>query len=312
MTVRRGLNRWLNLFKLQVRQPVPHTRFVLPWPLQKQTLSRRAALSLPWALAPVLAGASGPQWTLLSHRGVYSRSVAENTGAAAEEAIRRGYWMMETDLRRSADGRIVIQHDSSFKRICGVNRKVSEMTWPEIRSLRSEPGGERPLEFAEMAAIARGRIGLWLDIKEQTADQQFLAEIEATLRENRLLDNAIIGINPVATPFFRGRVTTAATVQTLFYEPARQDLAKDTVLVEGLGFTLSDESVRWGLERNFRVIPFVGTSQYPGVDGVAPGTAVIKRLQSAGVTTFMIDSVFEPLFRGFPAKPSTQPKKEQL
>jgi hypothetical protein len=252
-----------------------------------------------------------PEWTLISHRGVYNADIAENTAAAAEEAIRRGYWMMETDLRRSADGRIVIQHDSSFKRVCGVDRKVSEMTWPEIRQLRSSPGGERPLEFAEIATIAKDRIGLWLDIKEQAADQIFLSQIEAVLRDNRLAERTIVGINPVATPFFRGRVTTAETVQTLFYETSRPNLAHETVLVEGLGFTLSDESVRWGTDRNFRVVPFVGTSQYPGADGVPPGTAVIKRLQSAGVTTFMIDSVFEPLFRGAPAKPTTGPKKER-
>jgi hypothetical protein len=261
--------------------------------------TRRTALRIP-SLALVSTvfsrAATPPRWTLISHRGVYNAKIAENTAAATEEAIRRGYWMLETDLRRAADGRIVIHHDSSFNRICGVDRKVSELTWPEIRSLKSTPGGEPPLEFAEITAIAKGRIGLWLDIKEQTADQAFLSEIEATLRENQLLDRTIVGINPVATPFFRGCVTVAEPVQTLFYETAKPNLAHESVLVEGLGFTLSDESVRWGLDRGFRVIPFVGTSQYPGRDGVPPGTAVIRRLQAAGVTIFMIDSVFEPLF----------------
>jgi hypothetical protein len=276
------------------------------------SLSRRETLRLPLALAPAAFAKSAavPEWTLISHRGVYNSGIAENTAAAAEEAIRRGYWMMETDLRRSADGRIVIHHDSTFKRTCGVNRRVSEMTWSEIRSLRTMPGGERPLEFSEMAAIAKGRMGLWLDIKEQAADEAFLAQIEATIRENGLADRTIVGINPVATPFFRGRFTTAETIQSLFYETGRPNLARETVLVEGLGFTLSDESVRWGMERNFRVIPFIGTSQYPGIDGVPPGTAVIQRLQSAGVTIFMIDSVFEPLFSGFTAKPNTKIKEK--
>ncbi len=285
---------------------------MLPRRFSISSFTRRETLRLPLALAPFAFAkpAPLPEWTLISHRGVYNSAIAENTAAAAEEAIRRGYWMMETDLRRSADGRIVIHHDSTFKRTCGVNRRVSDMTWSEIRSLRITPGGERPLEFSEMAAIAKGRIGLWLDIKEQAADEAFLSQIEATIRQNGLADRTIVGINPVATPFFRGRLTTAETIQSLFYETARPNLARETVLVEGLGFTLSNESVRWGIERNFRVIPFIGTSQYPGIDGVPPGTAVIQRLQSAGVTIFMIDSVFEPLFSGFPAKSKPESKEK--
>ena len=252
------------------------------------------------------APASG--WTLISHRGVYNEKIAENTAAAAEEAIRRGYGMMETDLRRSADGRIVIQHDATFKRICGVNRQVSELTWAEIRNLKATIGGERPLEFAEIARIAKGRIGLWLDIKELAADRVFLSEIETVLRDNQLADRTIIGINPVATPFFRGRVTIAENVQTLFYMPSTPNLTREEILVEGLGFSLSDESVRWGLDRGFRVIPFIGTGHYTGKDGVTPGSAVIRRLQSAGVTIFMIDSVYEPLFNS-PATPRKETNK---
>ena len=253
---------------------------------------------------------ANPAWTLISHRGVYTSQFAENTAAAFEEAIRRGYSMIEIDLRRSADGRIVIHHDATFRRVCGVDRKVSETTWNEIRDLRSHPGKERPLEFAEVATQARGRIGLWLDIKEQAADEKFLSQIEETLHQNQLIDRTIVGINPVATPFFRGRVKIAESVQTLFYETGRPDFGRNTVLVEGLGFTLSDESVRWGLDRQLEVIPFIGTSQYPSRDGVPPGTAVIKRLQAAGVTTFMIDSVFEPLFVSGPANFPMKTKKK--
>lgn len=186
----------------------------------RSLVSRRRLLRTAATLsAAVLLPASAkphPSWSLIAHRGVYNAAIAENTRAAMEESIRYGYSMIEIDIRRSKDGRIIIQHDASFRRVFGVNRGVAELSWPEIRQLRSTPGDQPPLEFEELAEILRGRIGLWLDIKIDDPNPDFLARIERVLRESRLSSQSIIGINPVGTPFFRGRMKTVESIQSLF------------------------------------------------------------------------------------------------
>lgn len=279
----------------------------------RSLVSRRRLLRTAATLsAAVLLPASAkphPSWSLIAHRGVYNAAIAENTRAAMEESIRYGYSMIEIDIRRSKDGRIIIQHDASFRRVFGVNRGVAELSWPEIRQLRSTPGDQPPLEFEELAEILRGRIGLWLDIKIDDPNPDFLARIERVLRESRLSSQSIIGINPVGTPFFRGRMKTVESIQSLFYSPAQTDLSRTAVLVEGLGFALSDESVRWGLERNIPVVPFIGSNHYPKTNPLPPGSAAIRRLQASGVTTFMIDSIFESSFLA-PSLPTDPIKKD--
>src|SRR5690242_14371906 len=102
--------------------------------------------------------ADTPTIELIAHRGgIVDDHRIENNLPGIEEAIRRGYWMLEVDLRESKDGRVVVHHDPDFQRYYGDPRRVAEMTWNEIKSLRSTPGELRPLEFAEYAAACRGK-----------------------------------------------------------------------------------------------------------------------------------------------------------
>ena len=46
---------------------------------------------------------------LIAHRGgIVSPKYAENSPAGLEAAIRRGYWMLEVDVRETKDGRLVV------------------------------------------------------------------------------------------------------------------------------------------------------------------------------------------------------------
>ena len=72
--------------------------------------------------------------TVTAHRG-YSSEYPENTMAAFRAAAEAGADCIELDVQQTADGVIVVMHDSSLKRTTGVNRPVWDMTWDEIREL---------------------------------------------------------------------------------------------------------------------------------------------------------------------------------
>lgn len=60
---------------------------------------------------------------VVAHRGL-SGIERENTCAAFIAAGNRSYWGIETDVRRTADGHIVVNHDRSLLRVSGVEMTV--------------------------------------------------------------------------------------------------------------------------------------------------------------------------------------------
>jgi glycerophosphoryl diester phosphodiesterase len=71
---------------------------------------------------------------MISHRGM-AGSAPENTLAAIDEAIRRGAQFVEIDIRRSADGVIVLMHDQAVDRTTNGQGRVGELAWDEISTL---------------------------------------------------------------------------------------------------------------------------------------------------------------------------------
>src|SRR3954465_13230445 len=70
-----------------------------------------------------------------AHRGGAS-DAPENTMPAFEYAVGLGYRYVETDVQVTSDGVLLAFHDFNLKRTCGIDRRVGEMTWAEVRLAR--------------------------------------------------------------------------------------------------------------------------------------------------------------------------------
>ena len=70
---------------------------------------------------------------IIAHRGS-SFLAPENTRAAFELAWQEGADAVEGDFRLTRDGHVVCLHDSSLKRIAGVNRQVSQCSLEELQT----------------------------------------------------------------------------------------------------------------------------------------------------------------------------------
>lgn len=62
---------------------------------------------------------------VVAHRGL-SGIEAENTNSAFVAAGNRSYYGIETDIRRTLDGRFIVNHDGNLKRISGEDLNVEE------------------------------------------------------------------------------------------------------------------------------------------------------------------------------------------
>ncbi|TDD05360.1 glycerophosphodiester phosphodiesterase family protein [Saccharopolyspora terrae] len=85
--------------------------------------------------APLLAAA---------HRGAW-RDHPENSLAAIDEAVRDGAEIVEIDVRKTADGHLVLMHDETVDRTTNGTGEVSDLTLAQIKQLRLKEhlGGEQ-------------------------------------------------------------------------------------------------------------------------------------------------------------------------
>lgn len=76
----------------------------------------------------------GSRVILAAHRGE-KKYHPENTMPAFKAAYEAGVEMIETDIRMTRDGELIVMHDRSALRTCGVDCILNDMTLEEVRKL---------------------------------------------------------------------------------------------------------------------------------------------------------------------------------
>lgn len=92
-----------------------------------------------------------PLW--ISHRGS-TKNAVENTRAAFRAAVDLGFSSLETDLRLTRDGRLVLVHDSDLGRLAGDPRRVQDVTAAELAAVRlTSPEEMHPCPHSPIFAV---------------------------------------------------------------------------------------------------------------------------------------------------------------
>lgn len=261
-------------------------------------MQRRSFLGcLGGAALPAAPPPASVKW--IAHRGgVVDARYSENSPASLEAAVRHGYWMIESDIRETKDGRIVTHHDPDFNRFYRDPRKLADMTFDEIRKLRAEPGGTPPMTFAELCDACKGRLRIMLDTKEPSHSAAFYQEMERDLGRAGLLESMYVIGTEESRRYFLGKAKIGVNFAQLQKSVAgNEDVAARYFLFEW-GRTLTAEQVAFAQKHRVTIVPSVNTFHYAptGKDPLEAGSADIRRLRPLGVTEFQIDSVYEPAF----------------
>ena len=138
-----------------------------------------------------------------AHRGLHSRdkSVPENSIEAFRLAARAGYGI-ELDVQLSKDGQVVVFHDDTLSRVCGVDKRVDELDYSELRQLRlCGQDAAIPL-LSDVLAVIRGRGPLIVELKNGRRNRE-LCEKTYQLLENYRGDVCIESFNPLIVAWFR-------------------------------------------------------------------------------------------------------------
>lgn len=128
-----------------------------------------------------------------AHRGGPAPGFPENSLAAFERALTFAPALLETDVRATQDGRLVLLHDETLERTTTGRGRLDETPFERTRRLRLlDPAGAvtpyRIPTLNEALAWAEGRAVLLLDVKEGVPFETLVEEV----RRQRAADRAIV------------------------------------------------------------------------------------------------------------------------
>lgn len=132
---------------------------------------------------------------VIAHRGAHQHA-PENTLAAFKAAIRMGADYFECDVRPTADGRLVIMHNSTVNATTNGGGAVNQMTFKQIRALdagvKFSPkfAGTHVPTFEETLKLAKGKIGVYVDAK--SVSPAFTASVVNDLKRYRMVQHSVV------------------------------------------------------------------------------------------------------------------------
>jgi glycerophosphoryl diester phosphodiesterase len=99
----------------------------------------------------------------VGHRGAAGHA-PENTLAAIDAGIACGADIVEIDLRRTADGVLVVLHDATVNRTTNGTGRIDRLSLRDVKKLTAGKGQQIPT-LQEVLDAASGRAGLMLELK---------------------------------------------------------------------------------------------------------------------------------------------------
>ena len=120
--------------------------------------------------------------TPIAHRGLHEKGVPENSRAAFTRAIEEGY-AIETDVRRTKDGTLVVVHDDNLRRLTGEPGKVSQTSYHDLSAMRLAGTNERILTLEECLEHLDGRTPLLLEVKDLSTFSSFPEQVMYRMRQ---------------------------------------------------------------------------------------------------------------------------------
>ncbi len=115
----------------------------------------------PMAATPTLPSAARALPEVVAHRGFHDSTTVENTVDAYRRAAEIGVDLVEVDIRRTADGILVLHHDASI-----AGRRIASTKYADLPRL---PNGQQLSTLqglVDAAAGARGGTRLLVETKE--------------------------------------------------------------------------------------------------------------------------------------------------
>ena len=140
---------------------------------------------------------------LFAHRGLFTKdqSIPENSMAAFANAIEQGYGI-ELDIQLTKDKRLVVFHDHTLSRMCGIDLPVCEMTYQQLQKYTLLDTEEKIPLFEDVLKLVDGKVPLLVEIKLPTLNT-YTCQAADTLLQNYSGKYCIESFNPLALRWYK-------------------------------------------------------------------------------------------------------------
>lgn len=106
-----------------------------------------------------------------AHRGLWDDSYPENSLAAFEMAARNGFGI-ELDIQLSKDKKVMVFHDYDLKRMCGVDKKLCDLTYSELSELSLNGTQYKIPTLSDVLKLVDGRVPLLIELKGENQNTE--------------------------------------------------------------------------------------------------------------------------------------------
>ena len=119
-----------------------------------------------------------------AHRGLYDnqRGIPENSLPAFRAAAEKGYGV-ELDVQLSSDGQVVVFHDDTLDRVCGVHGNVIDYSLTELRQMKLLDTEETiPLFTEVLDVLSKGAGPVIVELKSGKRNNELCEKTRELLR----------------------------------------------------------------------------------------------------------------------------------
>ncbi len=116
-----------------------------------------------------------------AHRGLHGKGIPENSLFAFEAASSKGFGI-ELDVQLSKDGEVLVFHDSSLKRMTGLDKKLCDLTLKELKELRLKDTQEKIPTLKEVLELVNGRVPILVELKGENFDLALCDKVAEILK----------------------------------------------------------------------------------------------------------------------------------
>lgn len=161
-----------------------------------------------------------------AHRGLHNDTRAENSMSAFLAARDMGFGI-ELDVRLSKDKKLVVFHDDTLKRVCGVDGRVDAYTVEELSKMSLSGTSDGVPLFSDVLAAIDGRVPLLVEIKEDAGNYEVSTAAAEMLAQYKG-DYIVESFNPLSLGNIAKRLPGAErgilSHRYYAYEPYRKPL----------------------------------------------------------------------------------------
>lgn len=139
-----------------------------------------------------------------AHRGLYDNEhgIPENSMAAFRRAVDKGYGI-ELDVHLTADNQLVVFHDDTLTRMCGMNKKISSFLYSDLMQLRLLGTEEGIPLFKDVLELIDGKVPLIIELKVDGSNQNLLCQLVWQLLSRYKGDYCIESFHPFVLQWFK-------------------------------------------------------------------------------------------------------------